>query len=47
MIEIKGIIECNVSLDKFIEWIENNEWIFGGITKSVDENGEVIENEGL
>ncbi|WP_156877584.1 50S ribosome-binding protein YggL [Shimazuella kribbensis] len=29
-------------LDKFIEFVEKNNWLFGGGTKQIDEDGEVV-----
>lgn len=51
-IEISGIIfaedeNTNIAhdefLDKFIEFVEKNNWSFGGGTKQVDEDGEIVE----
>jgi hypothetical protein len=50
-IEISGTIfamdECrniyhDEFLDKFIEFIEKNNWLFGGGTKQIDDDGEVV-----
>jgi uncharacterized protein YggL (DUF469 family) len=50
-VEISGMIlaadkHTNINhdefLDKFIEFVENNNWLFGGGTKQVDEDGEIV-----
>lgn len=47
-IGINGIIETDLShqefLDKFILWIEDNNYRFFGSTKEVDEEGDPVEN---
>lgn len=47
-IGINGIIETDLShqefLDKFILWIEDNNYRFFGLTKEVDEEGDPVEN---
>jgi uncharacterized protein YggL (DUF469 family) len=50
-IEINGTIfaedeHTNINpdefLDKFIEFVEKNNWLFGGGTKQIDEDGEIV-----
>ncbi|MCH5583724.1 hypothetical protein MK805_01910 [Shimazuella sp. AN120528] len=34
-------------LDKFIEFVEKNNWLFGGGTKQVDKDGEAVKKRNI